>query len=266
MQNKVLIVDEVWQEIRQEAKALSLSEPILASFYHANILNHTAMPQAVSFYLASLLATDAVPAMVLREVFLQILADNTVVVEDLCRDLAAHRERDPACDQYAMPFLYFKGFQALQSYRLAHWLWQRQRQTMALYIQNQASEVFAVDIHPAAQLGSGIMIDHATGVVIGETAIMEDNVSLLHEVTLGGSGTADEQRHPAIRHGVLISAGAKILGNIEIGACAKIGAGSVVLASVEPHRTAVGVPARSIGGANSNEPALDMDHNIELDD
>lgn len=262
MQTKILTVEEVWQEIYLEAGALSKAEPALAKFYRTNILNHAIFADAVSFYFANLVASHAVPVLTIREVFEQVLKNDATIMQSLCEDIQAHCSRDPACEQYSMPFLYFKGFQALQLYRFAHSLFMQGRRTLALYLQNQTSEIFGVDIHPAARIGRGIMIDHATGVVIGETAVIEDNVSMLHGVTLGGCGTTGGRRHPTVRHGVLISAGAKILGNIEIGACAKIGAGSVVLHSVAEHQTAVGVPAKTVGNTGNTEPALDMDHNI----
>jgi serine O-acetyltransferase len=162
-----------------------------------------------------------------------------------------------------MPFLFFKGYHALQSYRAAHWLWQQGRECLALFLQNRISQVFDVDIHPGARIGRGVMIDHATGVVIGETVVLEDNVSMLHGVTLGGSGCGKGDRHPKIRAGVLIGVGAKILGNIEIGEGAKIGAGSVVLDAVAAHTTVAGVPAKLIGRPRGDEPSRDMDHHLD---
>jgi len=252
----------VWQAIREEAKQASLDEPVLASFYHATILNHASFEAAISFHLANKLDSQAVPAMMIREVFELALDGDPGLALAMLRDIQAYRERDPACDQFIMPFLYFKGFHALQAHRIAHWLWSEQRQALALYLQNQISQVLGVDIHPGARVGSGIMIDHATGVVVGETAVIEDNVSLLHSVTLGGSGCGSGDRHPKIRQGVLISAGAKILGNIEIGEGAKVGAGSVVLEPVAPHTTVAGVPAVVVGRPTVEQPALNMDHQL----
>lgn len=253
----------IWQGIRLEAQELAEREPALASFYHASILNHQRLADTVSYHLASLLDSQALPAMSLREVFSQAMAADASIELSLCRDIEAYCERDPACNQYLMPLLYFKGFQALQSYRFAHWLWKQERRCLALYLQNRISQTFGVDIHPAARIGCGIMIDHATGVVIGETAVVGDEVSMLHAVSLGGSGNEKGDRHPKVGRGVLISAGAKILGNITIGDCAKIGAGSVVLESVPAHSTAVGVPAKVIGRAASETPAQDMNHSID---
>lgn len=255
-------VATVWLSIRAEAEQASRDEPVLASFYHATILNHTSFDAAISFHLANKLDSQAVPAMLIRQVFEEVLAASPRVAEAMCRDICAYRERDPACDKYSMPFLYFKGFHALQAHRFSHWLWSQGRQSLALYLQNQISQIFGVDIHPGARVGCGIMIDHATGVVVGETAVIEDNVSMLHSVTLGGTGCQNGDRHPKVRHGVLISTGAKILGNIEVGEGAKIGAGSVVLEAVPPHTTVAGVPARIVGRPAADQPALDMDHQL----
>lgn len=253
---------DVWQEIRTEALQASADEPVLASFYHASILNHSSFAAAISFHLANKLDGQALPAMMLREVFTEAMYADAAIEQAMRADIRAHRERDPACNKFHMPFLFFKGYHALQSWRIAHWLWQQGRIALALYFQNQISQVFDVDIHPGARIGCGIMIDHATGVVIGETSIIEDDVSMLHGVTLGGSGCIKTDRHPKIRRGVLIGVGAKILGNIEIGAGAKIGAGSVVLDAVAPHTTVAGVPAKRVGRPKGESPALDMDHHL----
>jgi serine O-acetyltransferase len=254
--------DPIWAAIRNEAQAEVAHEPVLASFLHATILNHARLESALSFHLAGKLATETLSPMLLRELIDDTLGASPEIGEALRRDLEAVRERDPAAAGYSIPFLYFKGFQALQSYRIAHWLWGQGRKLLALSLQSRISQVFGVDIHPAAKLGCGILIDHGSGVVIGETAVVEDNVSLLHEVTLGGTGKEIGDRHPKVRHGVLIGAGAKILGNIEIGAGAKIGAGSVVLDSVPPHTTAAGVPAKVVGRCVTDEPARGMDHRL----
>ncbi len=257
---------DVWQEIRAEAQRESAAEPVLASFYHASILNHHSFAAAISFHLANKLDSQALPAMMLREVFEDAMTDDPTIEIAMRADIRAHRERDPACKLFFMPFLFFKGYHALQSWRIAHWLWTRGRNALALYFQNQISEAFDVDIHPGARIGKGIMIDHATGVVIGETAVIEDDVSMLHSVTLGGSGCVKKDRHPKIRRGVLIGVGAKILGNIEVGEGAKIGAGSVVLEPVAPHTTVAGVPARPVGKPKGDSPALDMDHHLHDND
>lgn len=256
---------DVWQEIRAEAQQASADEPVLASFYHASILNHASFAAAISFHLANKLDSQALPAMMLREVFSEAMLADPEIERAMRADIRAHRERDPACNKFCMPFLFFKGYHALQSWRIAHWLWSQRRNALALYFQNQISQAFDVDIHPGARIGSGIMIDHATGVVIGETTVIEDDVSMLHSVTLGGSGCMKTDRHPKIRRGVLIGVGAKILGNIEIGEGAKIGAGSVVLDAVAPHTTVAGVPAKPIGRPKGEAPALDMDHHLNED-
>ncbi len=256
---------DVWQEIHTETKQASKDEPVLASFYHATILNHASFAAAISFHLANKLDSQALPAMMLRDVFAEAMNADANIERAMRADIRAHRERDPACNKFSMPFLFFKGYHALQSWRIAHWLWQQGRTALALYFQNQISEAFDVDIHPGAQIGQGIMVDHATGVVIGETTVIEDDVSMLHSVTLGGSGCVKTDRHPKIRRGVLIGVGAKILGNIEIGEGAKIGAGSVVLDAVAPHTTVAGVPAKPIGRPKGEAPALDMDHHLSDD-
>ncbi len=257
---------DVWKIIRTEAEAASQQEPVLASFYHAAILNHTSFQAAISFHLANKLDSQAMPALMIREVFIEAMSADPTIEIAMRADICAHRERDPACSTYSMPLLFFKGYQALQTQRVAHRLWTQGRECLALFLQNQISQQFDVDIHPGAKIGKGIMVDHATGVVMGETVVMEDNVSLLHGVTLGGSGCAKGLRHPIIRRGVLIGVGAKILGHIEIGEGAKIGAGSLVLEPVAPHTTVAGVPAKVVGRPVVDEPALNMDHRLTDDD
>jgi serine O-acetyltransferase len=254
--------DPLWQAIRQEVAQQAQDEPILASFLHATILNHGALEEAVSFHLAAKLESPTLPAMLIREVMEQALRKDNAIGQALRADLRAVRDRDPAALGVAAPLLYFKGFHALQSYRVAHWLWAQGRRSLALLFQSRISEVFAADIHPGAWIGRGVMFDHGTGLVIGETAVIEDNVSVMQEVTLGGTGRETGDRHPKVRRCVLIGAGAKILGNIEIGVGAKVGAGSVVLHPVPPHRTVAGVPARVVGRPKEAEPALAMDHGL----
>lgn len=254
---------DVWQIIRTEAAQASQAEPVLASFYHAAILNHDSFQAAISFHLANKLDSQTMPALMIREIFVQAMQADPSIEIAMRADICAHRERDPACNTYTMPLLFFKGYQALQSHRIAHWLWLQGRKSLALFLQNQISQQFDVDIHPGASIGKGIMLDHATGVVMGETVVMEDNVSMLHGVTLGGSGCMKGLRHPHIRRGVLIGVGAKILGHIEIGEGAKIGAGSVVLENVAAHTTVAGVPAKTVGKPVASEPALDMDHRLQ---
>lgn len=251
--------ETLWMQIRREVDQETRAEPILASFLHATVLKHERLEASLSFHLAGKLATPSLSAMLVRELIDEAFSQEPSLLSAVCADLEAVRVRDPASHGYATPFLYFKGFHALQSYRVAHWLWQHDRCGLAVYLQNRISEVFGVDCHPAARIGAGILIDHATSVVIGETAVIEDDVSLLHEVTLGGTGKELGDRHPKVRKGVLIGAGAKILGNIEIGQGAKVGAGSVVLDPVPPHATVAGVPAVIVGRAEVDSPALEMD-------
>jgi len=255
-------LDPLWQSIREEVEAAAAREPVLASFLHASILNHKTLEDALAFQLAAKLESPVLPAMLVRELIAESIDADKDIGKSMRADIRAVRERDPAAKTYSEPFLYFKGFHALQTYRVAHWLWGHGRAALALYLQSRTSEVFGVDIHPAATIGKGILIDHATSVVVGETAVIEDNVSMLHEVTLGGTGKHTGDRHPKVRRGVLIGAGAKILGNVEIGAGAKIGAGSVVLEDVPAHCTVVGVPAVVVGDCCDDEPARGMDHRI----
>ncbi len=257
--------DSVWQTIISETRKQAEEEPILASFLHATILNHETLEAALSFHLANKLDSPTASALLVREVIQEALASDASIGASVRADLRAIKERDSACCSLSVPFLFFKGFHALEAYRVAHWLWRNDRHALALFLQNRISVVFGVDIHPAARLGKGIMLDHATGVVIGETAVVEDNVSIMQSVTLGGTGKEAGDRHPKVRRSVLISAGAKVLGNIEIGEGAKIGAGSVVLKPVPAHTTVAGVPARVIGKPQSNQPSKDMCHELLCD-
>ena len=254
--------DPIWARIRQETADAASKEPMLASFLHATILNHDELECALSFHLANLLDSTSAPAMMLREVILQALREDGEIRCAIRDDLNAVLDRDSACHELYIPFLYFKGFQALQIHRIGHWLWRHDRQPLALFLQSQLSRQFGVDIHPAARFGHGIMLDHATGLVVGETAVVGNRVSILQSVTLGGTGKEDGDRHPKIGDGVLISAGAKILGNIHVGEGAKVGAGSVVLQDVPAHTTVAGVPARIVGTPDTRSPGLDMDHAI----
>ncbi len=252
----------IWSAIRERALQRAATEPMLASFLHATVLNHDRFEDAISFHLAVKLASSTLTAMQLREVIQEAMAKDPSIIDAVCADIRAVQERDPAIKCSLVPLLFLKGVHALTGYRIAHWLWGQGRELLALHLQNRISEAFAVDIHPAARIGRGILMDHATSIVIGETAVIEDDVSLLHEVTLGGTGKATGDRHPKVRRGVLIGAGAKILGNVEIGEGAKVGAGSVVLKNVAPHCTVAGVPAVVVGKPCSSSPALDMDHEI----
>lgn len=250
--------DPIWSKLFEEAKAEASREPILASFLHAVVLNHKTLEEALAFLLAGKLASSSLQPMLVREVIDEAFAKKKQIGLEFRADLQAIHERDPAAYNYAEPFLHYKGFHALQSFRIAHWLWEIGRRSLACHLQNRISELFGVDIHPAATIGKGILVDHATGLVIGETAVIEDDVSILHEVTLGGTGNIIGDRHPKVRKGVLIGAGAKILGNVEIGEYSKIAAGSVVLTSIPPNSTAAGVPAKVIGKPFADIPAYAM--------
>ena len=256
------MLDELWQQLKSEAEAVTKEEPLLASYVYACVLNHESLQSALSFILANKLSDDVMPVATVRELFDDAFSASPKNIEHAACDIKAVYERDAAICSYLPVNLYLKGFQSIQVHRLAHFLRQNNRKELALFIQSRNSEVFSVDIHPACVMGHGIMFDHATGIVIGETSVIEDNVSILQQVTLGGTGNEQGDRHPKIRSGVLISAGAKVLGNIEIGEGAKIGAGSVVLSDVAAHTTVVGVPARAIGKPTSDSPAETMQQNV----
>ena len=256
------MLDELWQQLKSEAEAVTKEEPLLASYVDACVLNHESLQSALSFILANKLSDDVMPVATVRELFDDAFSASPKNIEHAAYDIKAVFERDAAICSYLPIILYLKGFQSIQVHRLAHFLWQNDRKELALFIQSRNSEVFSVDIHPACVMGRGIMFDHATGIVIGETSVIEDNVSILQQVTLGGTGNEQGNRHPKIRSGVLISAGAKVLGNIEIGEGAKIGAGSVVLSDVAAHITVVGVPARAVGKPTSDSPAETMQQNV----
>jgi serine O-acetyltransferase len=258
--------DPQWERIREETVRHAGDEPILASFLHATIINHKSLECALSFHLANQLDSPTASSLLLRDVILQALESDKTIRDAIRADLQAVLDRDSACHELYIPFLYFKGFHALQAHRVAHWLWKHGRESLALFFQNRVATEFAVDIHPAARMGKGIMLDHATGVVIGETAVVGNNVSILQSVTLGGTGKSEGDRHPKIGDGVLISAGAKILGNITVGEGAKVGAGSVLLEDVPPHTTVAGVPAKIVGRPSSEQPALEMDHDFCCDE
>jgi serine O-acetyltransferase len=260
-------VDPVWTRIRGEAEEVMRREPELASFIYASILHHDRLEAAVVRRVIERLDHADVPGELIRRAYTDALKDDPAIGDAFRADIAATIDRDPASDRYLDPVLYFKGFHAIQTHRLAHWLWHKGRKDFALYLQSRSSAVFQTDINPAARVGRGIFLDHATGLVVGETAVIEDDVSMLQDVTLGGTGKVDGDRHPKIRRGVLIGAGAKILGSIEVGECARIAAGSVVLKSVPPNTTVAGVPARVVGEAGCAEPARAMDqmlHDVGL--
>lgn len=259
-------IDPVWDAILQEARVAAERDPLMSAFLYGSILNHRSLESAVIHRISERLDHPDLSASLVRQTFEEMFAaipDWSTIVRV---DIQAVFDRDPACDRYLQPVLYFKGFHAIQTHRLAHFLWNEGRQDLALYLQSRSSSVFQTDIHPAVPFGKGIFLDHATGVVIGMTAVLEDDVSILQGVTLGGTGKETGDRHPKIRRGVMIGAGAKVLGNIEIGACSRVAAGSVVLKPVPPCKTVAGVPARVIGEAGCAEPARSMDQAVyELD-
>lgn len=255
----------VWAQLRVEAMQAAAEEPLLASYLHATILHHDRAEDALAYHLAQKLGHGDLPALQLREVVREAYEAEPELTQMALKDMRVVRERDPACKTYLQPFLFFKGYGGLQSYRIAHWLWREERHILAYHLQSRISELFSVDIHPAAKIGAGVFIDHAHGIVIGETAVVDDDVSMLHSVTLGGTGKAGGDRHPKIRRGVMIGAGAKVLGNIVVGEDARIAAGSVVLEDVAPRCTVAGVPARPVGGpcVKGVAPAETMDQRIE---
>jgi serine O-acetyltransferase len=260
-------VDPVWSRVRSEAEEVARREPELASFIYASILHHDRLEPAVVRRVTERLDHADVPGELIRQAFNDAIEDDPEIGAAFRADIVATIDRDPASDRYLDPVLYFKGFHAIQTHRLAHWLWEKGRKDFALYLQSRSSAVFQTDINPAARIGRGIFLDHATGLVVGQTAVIGDDVSMLQDVTLGGTGKEDGDRHPKIGRGVMIGAGAKILGNIEVGACARIAAGSVVLKSVPPNTTVAGVPARVVGEAGCAEPARAMDqmlHDVGL--
>jgi serine O-acetyltransferase len=255
--------DRIWEHLRLEAQAIADKEPILRFLAEDRILARTDFADALASVLSRRLADDATPADALHGLFSTFLHDRSIARANR-RDLSAVMERDPAANRTLItPFLHFKGFQSIQAHRIAHKLWDSNRRELALYLQGRVATVYGVDFHPAARIGEGILIDHATGVVVGETAVIGNDVSMLHGVTLGGTGKATGDRHPKVGNGVLLGAGAKILGNIRIGDGSKVGAGSVVLSDVPPHVTVVGVPARIVGRPHGDNPALDMDQSVE---
>ena len=251
--------DRLFARIRAEAEEGMRREPELGGFLLATILNHDSLHSAVIHRLAARLDHKEVPGDLIRQTYLDVVARDPSIIEAFRADIMAVADRDPAATRLMEPLLYFKGFHAIQTHRLAHALWKAGRKDFALYLQSRSSEAFQTDIHPAARIGKGIFLDHATGLVVGSTAVIDDDVSMLHGVTLGGTGKERGDRHPKIRRGVLIGAGASIIGNIEVGHCARVAAGSVVLATVPPKKTVAGVPARVVGEAGCAEPARSMD-------
>ncbi len=262
-QKKINKLDPVWDTIKYEAEKIAEKEPVLAGFVFANILNHNSFERALAHRLAQRLDHPDLSADLIRQTFNEILLENPAISDASRADIVATKERDPACHRLLEPFLYFKGFQAIQTHRFAYHLFKMGKKDMAYYLQSRSSQIFQVDINPAVPIGKGIMLDHGTGVVIGETAKIGSDVSILQGVTLGGTGKEDGDRHPKVSSGVLIGAGAKILGNITIGENARIAAGSVVLKNVPAHKTVAGVPAKIIGEAGCKHPALAMNQMID---
>ena len=256
--DQIATLDPVWGRITQEARLAVAEEPLLGGLIHSSLLHHPTLERALAYRISMKLASSEMSEQILREIADEAHNDDPEIGAAARADLVATNERDPACHRLLQPILFFKGFQALQAYRVAHWLWRQNRRDLAYFFQMRVSEVFSVDIHPAARFGRGIMLDHAHSIVIGETAVVGDNVSMLHSVTLGGTGKEDGDRHPKVGNGVMIGAGAKILGNITVGACSRIAAGSVVLTDVPPKVTVAGVPARIIGQAGCSQPSVVM--------
>ena len=256
-------VDELWDNLQEEAARLGADEPSLGHMIGDVIVSRLNLAEALGARLARRLSREDMPRLEMEPLLTDVFRKNPKTVEQAACDMVAMHERDPACSSLLEPLLFYKGFLALATYRIAHQLWLDQRRWMALYLQSLASEAFAVDIHPAARIGCGILLDHATSFVVGETAIIEDNVSILHEVTLGGTGKETGDRHPIVRSGVLLGAGSKVLGRVEIGTGAKIGAGSVVLSNVEAHTTVAGVPATIVGESQELNPAIEMNQQLD---
>lgn len=255
----ITAVDPLWDRITREAQEAVRAEPLMGGLVHACILHHATIERALSYRIAAKLSSNEMSMITLREFADEAYSSEPDLVAAARADLMAIFERDPACHRMLQPILYFKGYQATQAYRIANWLWSQGRHDLAYFLQMRTSEIFGIDIHPAARIGKGLMIDHAHSIVIGETAVVGDNVSMLHSVTLGGTGKEEQDRHPKIGDGVLIGAGAKVLGNIKVGHCSRIAAGSVVLHEVEPCKTVAGIPAKVVGEAGCDQPSVRMD-------
>jgi serine O-acetyltransferase len=260
LSNAVQTLDPVWAKIRDEAEAIVRHEPEIGTFVFSSILHHDTLEAAVIHRVAERLDHADVSAELIRKAYKDALEADPKIGEAFRADIVAVFDRDPATDRFVEPVLYYKGFHAIQTHRLAHWMWGQGRKDFAYYLQSRSSAVFQCDVHPAARIGRGMFLDHATGLVVGETAVIGDNVSMLHDVTLGGTGKDHGDRHPKIADGVLIGAGAKIIGNIEVGHCARVAAGSVVLTAVPHNVTVAGIPAKVVGDAPCAEPSRTMDH------
>ncbi len=259
----VTSIDPLWTRIRSEAEEIAHNEPLMASLVHAGILYHKTLESVLSFRIAQKLASQEMSELILREILDEAYASDPSLIEAARADILAVFDRDPACHRLLQPVLFFKGYQAVQAHRLSHYLWKEGRKDLAYFVQMRTSETFGVDIHPGARIGKGLMIDHAHSIVIGETAVVGDNVSMLHSVTLGGTGKEDDDRHPKIGDGVLIGAGAAVLGNFTVGNCSRIASGSVVLQEVPPCKTVAGVPAKIVGEAGCAEPSRSMDQLLQ---
>lgn len=260
---KPVLLDPVWDRITSEAVDAVEQEPLMGGLIHSCVLHHSSLEKALSYRVSAKLNSNEMSMLVLREVADEAYADDPAIVEAARADLMAVQERDPATHRLLQPILYYKGFQGMQAYRVANWLWRKKRYDLAYFLQMRASEVYGIDIHPGATIGKGIMIDHAHSIVIGETAVVGDNVSMLHSVTLGGTGKEDGDRHPKIGNEVLIGAGAKVLGNIKVGCCSRIAAGSVVLEDVPDATTVAGVPAKIVGNAGCEHPSVEMRQTLD---
>ena len=258
-------LDPGWERLRSEAEDAVMADPEIGGFIHTSILQHASFENALAHRVASKLASAEISEQALRDICSKAISTDPQVANAARADVMAVVDRDPACIRYMQPLLYFKGFLAVQAYRVSNWLWINSRKDMAYFFQMRNSEVFGIDIHPAAKIGKGLMIDHAHSIVIGETSVVGDNVSMLHSVTLGGTGKGDEDRHPKIGDGVMIGAGAKVLGNIKVGSCCRIAAGSVVLQEIPPKKTVAGVPAKIVGEAGCSTPSINMDQILSSD-
>jgi len=256
------MADKLWTKVRSDAELAIKSEPLLSILIQSAILNHSSLQESLIYQIAKKLCSTEVPYKIIYEVANEAFCVDPRILKSVQADLLAVFDRDPSCNSVVQPILYFKGFVAIQAYRVSHWLWNNNRYDFAYLIQSRSSEVFGIDIHPAAKIGNGLMIDHAHSIVIGETATVGNDVSMLHSVTLGGTGSRGLQRHPTIEDGVLLGAGAKVLGNITVGHCSKVASGSVVLKSVPPKKTVAGVPAKIVGEAGCTQPSITMDQLI----
>jgi serine O-acetyltransferase len=258
-------IDPIWDQITEEARDAVRDEPLIGGFVHACILHHKSIERALSYRIAAKLASNEMSMVVVREIVEDAYRADPGLVDAARADLMAVFDRDPACHRLVQPILYYKGYLAIQAFRVSHYLWKENHFDLAYFFQMRNSEIFGMDIHPAARIGKGIMIDHAHSIVIGETAVVGDNVSMLHSVTLGGTGKEEEDRHPKIGNGVLIGAGAKVLGNIRVGDCSRVAAGSVVLQDVPDCKTVAGIPARVVGEAGCDQPSFSMNHMLGKD-